>query len=221
MTKQTPSNLVISFLSLRKLIGILGITLPAILLIGTFTLGKCTQVQDSISHYYYTIMGDVYVGVMCTVGLFLMSYKGYSKTDDIASTLAGIFAVITALFATTNNQDMGCTIRTLTDNNFRINVHYIAAALFFATLAIISIFLFTKSKGHKTKMKIIRNFIYRASGITILVMILIFLYKQIDWLQIHFAQYKPVFWLEWIALLAFGTSWLIKGEFLFEDNKPA
>lgn len=216
---QKPSTFVISFLTLRKAIGILGVTLPAILLLGTFSLGKCTQIQDSISHYYYTIMGDVYVGTMSMVALFLISYKGYNKIDNITSSLAGVFALVTAFFATSNDKDPGCTIRVLTDNSFRIGVHYAAAALFFITLACISIFLFTKSTGFKTNEKIIRNKIYRTCGIIIFVSILlIFLYKRIDWLHIHFAEYKPVFWLEWIALAAFGTSWLIKGKFLFADD---
>lgn len=31
--------------------------------------------------------------------------------------------------------------------------------------------------------------------------------------------YKPVFWLEWGALTAFGISWLVKGG-LFLKDKP-
>jgi hypothetical protein len=85
-------------------------------------------------------------------------------------------------------------------------------------LACISLFLFTKSKGRKTKQKIIRNRIYRIAGIIILVSIsLIAVY--------HFGDYgttntnlKPIFWLETIALFAFGSSWLIKGEIILKDK---
>jgi hypothetical protein len=219
---KTPSPFIISFLTLRKAIGILGVTLPAILIVGTILLGRCTQIQDSISHYYYTIMGDVFVGVMCMVAMFLMAYRGYEKVDDIASTLAGLFAVTVAMFATSNNPDHQCTMRTLADLPWSIVVHYTAAALFFLTLAFISFFLFTKSDGPKTNRKELRNKIYRTCGVIIVVSILfIFLFKQIGWLHMHLAKYKPVFWLEWVALAAFGTSWLIKGEFLFEDRKVA
>lgn len=31
---------------------------------------------------------------------------------------------------------------------------------------------------------------------------------------------KPVFWLETVALLAFGTSWLVKGELVLKDKFP-
>ena len=31
-------------------------------------------------------------------------------------------------------------------------------------------------------------------------------------------KYRPIFWLEWGALLSFGTSWLIKGELVLKDK---
>jgi hypothetical protein len=34
-----------------------------------------------------------------------------------------------------------------------------------------------------------------------------------------FAAWKPVFWLESLALWAFGFSWLIKGETLWQDSE--
>jgi hypothetical protein len=30
--------------------------------------------------------------------------------------------------------------------------------------------------------------------------------------------HHPVLWLEWIALFAFGISWLVKGEFALRDH---
>ncbi len=211
-----PSNpMVVSYLTLRRLIGILGIALPALLVIGTFALGHCHHIQNSISHYYYTLMGDVYVGTLCAVAVFLLSYRGYDRPDDIATNLAGIFALGSALFATSQNPDVQCSIRFLPDNNLRITIHYIASALFFITLSFISIFLFTKSSGHKSKRKLCRNKVYIACGIIMLISIVfIFLFKIIPWFETHWAKYKPVFWLEWTALLAFGTSWLVKGKFM-------
>jgi hypothetical protein len=220
MEKQQPSAFIISFLTLRRAIGFLGIFLPAILLVGTIFIGKCTQIQDSISHYYYTIMGDVFVGILCMVAIFLISYRGYDKIDNIASNLAGVFAMIVAFFATTNLNEVECSVRFLSNSSWRELTHYIAAALFFITLAFMSYFLFTKSRGPKTDEKVLRNKIYRSCGIIIIASILmILMFKKISWLNIHLAAYKPVFWLEWIALAAFGTSWLVKGKFLFDDDQ--
>lgn len=217
--EKKPNPLVLSYLTLRRLIGILGIILPALLVTGTCTLGHCHHIQDSISHYYYTMMGDVYVGTLCAVAIFLMSYRGYEKIDDIAATLAGCFALGSALFATSNNPDAECTIRTLPDLPWRIAVHYIASALFLLTLSFISIFLFTKTSGFKSRRKKIRNTIYVVCGIIMFAAILmIFLVKVVPGLNNHLAPFHPVFWFEWLALLAFGTSWLIKGEFLLTDK---
>ena len=91
--------------------------------------------------------------------------------------------------------------------------------MFFLIIALTSIFLFTKSRGKKTKEKKIRNRIYRSCGIIIMACMLLIGY--FGW----FAgepdgnnKFKPVFWLEWIALLAFGISWLIKGEIVLKDH---
>jgi len=213
-----PDPFIISYLTLRRAIGILGITLPAFLILGTVIIGKCTQVQDSISHYYFTIMGDLLVGILCAVAIFLLSYRGYEKIDNITSSLAGIFAMGVAFLATSHDPDAACTVRSLPDISWRIAVHYISAALFFITLSFISIFLFTKSKGIKTGKKLLRNKIYVACGIVMLVAIaIIFALKVFPAFGHLMAKFKPVFWLEWIALIAFGTSWLVKGKFLFGD----
>jgi hypothetical protein len=213
------NNQIISYLTLRKWIGILGISMPAILLLGTFTIGHCTHLQDSISHYYYTRMGDVFVGILCAVALFLLSYKGYDSIDSISSKIAGVFALMVAFFATTPNQDIQCTMFELDSNRAREVVHFVSAALFFLTLAFISFFLFTRSQGLKTNRKVTRNMVYRTCGIVIVVSIgLVFVYHSIPFLKNKLACYKPVFWLEWIALIAFGTSWLVKGKLVLEDK---
>jgi hypothetical protein len=48
---------------------------------------------------------------------------------------------------------------------------------------------------------------------------LIFLIRIIPWLGDILKAIKPVFWLEWIALVAFGVSWLVKGKAILKDKK--
>ena len=209
--------LLISYMTLRKAIGFLAISLPAILIIGTFTIGGCTHIEASISHYYFTVMGDVFVGFLISTGIFLISYKGYDLKDNIVSFLAGIFVLCIALFPTSKNEDVGCVIRTLGDVPLRIHAHYISAALFYLTLSYMSLFLFTKSSGNKTKQKIARNRIYRVCGIMILVAILLIALE--DYIpSLDKGRFKPTFWLEWVANFSYGVSWLIKGEFLLKDK---
>ncbi len=66
-TKDLPRVLV-SYLTLRRMVGVLGGLLPLVLAIGCFALGWCAKLQDSISDYDGTRMGDVFVGILFTIG---------------------------------------------------------------------------------------------------------------------------------------------------------
>jgi len=78
MLESQNKNLIISYLAMRRLIGILGIALPIIVVAGGF-IQDGTAIQGSISGYYYTNMHDFFIGILCGVTLFLLSYKGYKK----------------------------------------------------------------------------------------------------------------------------------------------
>jgi hypothetical protein len=67
--------LVLSYLGLRKAVGIIGLALPFVLAFGKILL-QSPGIQDSISAYYYTDMGNVFVGSLCAIGVFLMSTRG-------------------------------------------------------------------------------------------------------------------------------------------------
>lgn len=216
--KKSPYPLIISFLALRKIVGILGVSLPVILVLGVYIVGGCTNIQESISHYYYTTMRDVYVGVLFAIAIFLISYRGYTPKDNIATTLAGIFVICAALFPTTQNQDTACTVYYLDHCNIRVYIHYGSAVLLFTTLAYISFFLFTKGEKHKRKRKILRNKIFRACGIILMLTVAsIALIRTIPSIESALTPYNAIFWIEWIGLIAFGVSWMIKGKLLFKD----
>ncbi|GAB2604124.1 hypothetical protein [Spirosoma areae] len=216
----TPRNnsdpILMSFMAVRRAVGILGISLPALLIAGTTLIGDCTAIQATVSHYYYTVMGFVFVGILCAVALFLILYKGYTATDDIATNFAGICALGVAFFPTSENLDSVCSILVYKENKLREGIHYTSAGLFFLTLACISFFLFTKSRGQKTKQKRIRNRIYRICAVAIVFFCALIALVGMFGPDIN--KYQPVFWFEWGALFAFGMSWLIKGEFLLADE---
>jgi hypothetical protein len=218
MTQQpTIDPRLISYNALRKTVGWLGILLAPAMIIGNL-LFDCCCIQDSNSHYYYTVTGGLFVGILSAVGLFMIAYKGYDLLDNILSSAAGIFVICVALFPTNDNSKNSCAIIHLPLNDLRATIHYISAASFFILIAVISLFQFTQSSGHKTKKKKSRNAIYRVCGIAILFFILLIAVYGI-W-EKEFAgleKYKPVFWLETLALIAFGISWLVKGELILKD----
>ncbi|MCC6182611.1 MAG: DUF998 domain-containing protein [Bacteroidia bacterium] len=216
------NKLVLSYLTVRKLIGILGFFLPIILLLVPIILSACCYIQPSISNYYHTIMRDVFVGYMCALSIFLLSYKGYDIVDRVLTFLAGIFGLMLALLPTTFKVPMlPCNIecsRFIPD--LIGTIHLISAGLFLLSLAFMSLFLFTKGESTPTPQKLIRNKIYRISGLIMLACIglLIIFFALPETVTTSLLVLKPVFWLETIAIMAFGVSWLVKGEFLMKDS---
>lgn len=214
-------TLLISYLTLRKWVGFLGILLSFVLMTGSRIFDQCTQYQPSISHYYYSIMGNYFVGTLCAVALFLFSYKGYDRIDNITGNLAAVFAILVAFFPTDADSNSLCQfIRTSRKGSVNY-IHYTSAALLFSSFAFFSLFLFTKSsdKKAKTSRKKIRNRLYIICGIIILAcIILLGAYHLFENSLPGLEKYKPVLVLESSALIAFGTSWIIKGESLLKDK---
>ena len=98
--------------------------------------------------------------------------------------------------------------------------HWTLAALLFLTLASFSLFLFTKTAPEKrpTPRKLKRNAVYRVCGYTILASILLIFVATRSQIADQVKQLDPVFWLESLAVVAFGVSWLTKGETILKDE---
>lgn len=210
---------IISYLAIRKFVGVLGVALPFVSVAGTFIFGNCKTILPSLSQYYYSVMGNYFVGSLCGVAMFLFTYKGYEKWDRILTNIAGICAVVSAFFPThISSAYLSCFVNTSNSSNFSNLIHLISSALFLLSLAIMSIFLFTKSKGTMTPQKKVRNKIYTVCGVVMLVAIISIGLFKIPSIYIYFEKYKPTFYLETIGVLSFGISWLIKGEFILKDE---
>jgi hypothetical protein len=212
---QNDQDFVISYLLLRKIIGILGTAFPFLLIFGALIFFR-TGLQSSISSYYYTGMGDVFVGVLCVIGFFLLSYRGYEPIDRFMGDLACIFAVGVALFPTAPDGFVSCEARCIG------YIHLAFAAAFFITLIIFSLCLFTKTKPDKepTRKKIHRNRVYRTCGYIMCVCVLLMIiYTPLpEDVKSHIKFLRPIFWLEAVAVVSFGISWLVKGEALLKDE---
>ena len=207
------NSLVISYLNLRRAIGIIGIALPFVLVIGKFIL-QGPGIQGSVSDYYYTVMRDVFVGSLCSIGVFLMSYRGYDSMDEIAGDLACLFAVGAALFPTTPDVDPTTRARLVGV------VHIVLAGSLFLTLAFFSLVLFRKTdQPTPTRMKLQRNIVYTVCGYLILGCIALIGVVALTPDTSPIRKLDPVFWLESIAIVSFGISWLTKGEGILKDDE--
>lgn len=236
--------LIMSYLSLRKTIGYIAISIPFLLVVGSVLVGDCPEIQSSISDYYHTQMRDVLVGTLCAISLFLFCYTGYDRYDISATRLAAIFALGVALFPTGFNDAMidSCHAVRSVSNPIVNKIHLISAFCLFLTLSIISLFLFTKSDRPKWQWgpnKKRRNRVYRRCGYVMLSCLFLLVgyfslksgklqpfvqdtfvgyFASPEWLALM-DRIDIIFWLETLMLFAFGISWLTKGKIFFRDRR--
>jgi hypothetical protein len=135
-----------TYLTLRYGIAALGVALPIIVA----GVGKVVGIplQSSISAYYYATaaapdcarippawpagtMRTEFVGILIAVGAFLYLYKGFSRSENVALNLAGIFAIGVALFPPAWPPCEGSD---------PITVHGTLAVLFFLSIAYVCLF---------------------------------------------------------------------------------
>lgn len=235
-TYQEEKEFVISYLTLRKTIGWMGVLLPFVLVIGNWLhtkflvtipglwspvsgnqlIPQCEVVRHSISDFYYTPMNVVFTGIISSYAFFLYCYRGHDSRDNRMSNWAALFALGIILFPTSPDaQD--CSYHLMVSGRFIGILHLVCAGMFFYTLARISWFQFTQYKHELTALKLKRIRIYKASAVVIISCMLLILLNAIlesvvgeDWAVVE--QFRPVLVLETIMLLAFGVSWLVKGE---------
>jgi phosphotransferase system glucose/maltose/N-acetylglucosamine-specific IIC component len=214
--------------TLMQIVGILGMALPFLLLLFLWIDTGYDKPLESISHYYLTRIGSVFTIILSMLALFLMLYIGYDKKDFRISFIAGLFIFGVLLFPTGNIiayceqslDKVNCI--NLHISKFRTTLHFICAGIFLSLLAYMSYFKFTKSnrlKADQKKPKKRRNIIYRTCAIIMITAILvIFIGGFLN--QIPTAIYDCnhlTFWMETLAVEAFGFSWLVKGELFFAD----
>lgn len=199
---------IVSYRTLRRLVGWLGILLPFVLLAGCAVLGSKHVLLESISAYYGSDMRNVLVGFLFAVGAFLLCYQGYDWRDNLAGNLACVFLLGVALFPITS------------EANWVHVVHLTSAGALFSTFAVFSLYLFRLSRKGvpPSPEKRKRNLVYLISGLVIVACILAIGISKLFFDEV--AGWEPVFWLESLALCAFGVSWLLKGERFLRDKHP-
>src|ERR1700681_3792744 len=97
--ENAPVPLVMSYLLMRMLIRVIAVLLPAVLILANWAIGH--GFQPSLSGYYYTPMRNIFIGSLCAIGVFLVSYYGYDRADRLITDCAGLCTVLAAFFPTT------------------------------------------------------------------------------------------------------------------------
>lgn len=215
------SNL--SYLALRKWLGILGLALP--FLVYTF---NGFELKSSISHFYYSGSSVVFTGFMVTFGIFLLFYPGrVDESDKISdnwiTSIGGIGAILTALIPTAycslSNAPIkitdellhfcdgeGLTTQFIHNNSIFGTIHLSCAAIFLILMGYMSFARFTKGNTTPNK-KVFYRFCAIMVWIPLLILGIEFTFK-IKWTM------YDVYFLECISLGFFGMAWLVKGKAL-------
>ncbi|CAM3883502.1 MULTISPECIES: hypothetical protein [Flavobacterium] len=212
--------------TLRMLIGVLGILLPLILPLLLLFTDKFKEVLPSISHYYYTKSGPLFIAIMSLLAVFFIIYKE-KCADFIISSIAGIAALLVVLLPT-DSLENGClnpyknhVVTILEKNETRENLHYIAAGIFLLALAYMSIFRFTIiNQGYENAKKQLqlRHRLYRTLGIIMVFCLLIIFFGSDHFNKMYNNSFHKfhddhnlTFWFESVAVECFGIAWLVKG----------
>jgi hypothetical protein len=218
MDPEPPSDerlFVLSYMGLRRAVGVIGLALPIALLVGKPLLDG-GGMQGSISAYYYTGMRNYFVGTLCALAVFLFSYR-YAPHDNFLSNIASVFALGVVFFPTTPRGE---------DTTWTGRVHVVSALSFFLTLAVFAYFVFTRPPLPKEQLeprKRTRNKIYRACGLIIVVCLALAPLLDLVLSDAVRDQIHPLFWLESIAVWAFSFSWMVKGDLIpfLQDSRSA
>ncbi len=182
-----------------------------------------TQVQSSISYYYYTNLREIFTGTLCAVGLFLIRYKGHGnvsiwKNDNLLTNIAGFMAIGVALIPTSPNHPSEKVYTIIPyDAAFLGYLHYGFAAVLFGTFSILAINVFTIGQENQvnTPVSIINeNNIYRFCGYSIILFLIMVPISA----HCHRFKYATLLF-EGLSLLVFGIAWLIKGRALGDKGK--
>jgi hypothetical protein len=206
-----------SYLVLRVVIGVIGLALPAVLLLGDalFLNGTFSQ-RGSLSAYYYSGMREVFVGALVAIGVFLVTYKVLERSlENTLSLLAGVAVIVVALFPTsrpTTSDVPDTALQSALGMDTVAVVHFAAAAIFIAALAVITRF-FARSEGERhpaaTQRRspaFWRRFHLTCASVIAVALAFMAVCKLLE------------VWGSWnllvgetVAVLAFGASWLFKG----------
>ncbi|MFZ4543023.1 MAG: hypothetical protein ACOYOA_03165 [Saprospiraceae bacterium] len=215
-------NSISTYRRLRLAIGWLGVLLPIILVSLSLIPAFKTSIQGSISHYYYTNLREIFTGILCAVGLFLIRYNGHTnpnllKNDRLLTNIAGAMAFGVAFFPT-NPIEVTDKIYSLIPSTspWLGWLHYFFAGTLFLILATISINVFTIGQHRNDDIPISlwnENHIYRGCGYFMLLFILMI--PICDFFGLSYTTLV----FEGLALIAFGISWLIKGRVMGDKGQ--
>ena len=195
-----------SFIVQRRGMALLAALLPVAFLSSSFIF-KRTVFQTSMSAYYWTLdlERNLFVGVLCSIGVFLLLYKGYNWLEDRILDLAGLSAVGVAFFPMDQAGDCASA---------GISAHGVFAVTFFACIFCICIFMSENTleeMDNERRRSAFRRAYRACSGIMIASIALAVLSRLLPKEYIRMlCENHAIFVFETIGVWAFSAFWYIK-----------
>ena len=204
-----------SFLFMRVIIGALGVALPVLVVLADgLGFDEKPFPRGAVSAYYYSGMREEFVVIMGATGIFLVAYKIAERNlDNTASIVAGLAAVIVAVFPTGPPKGFTGPLTKLQDGIGQSTtqwIHYTAAAIFLVSMAVIT-YCFGRREDRRLQRPGTRApgfwkwFHWSCTGAIVL---------ALAWLvatKLAGSPSNSVLIGEWAAAWAFGVSWFFKG----------
>ncbi len=200
-----------SFLTTRLVVGLFGVTLPFVLILGEPLISGDWTMRDALSDYYYSALRNWFVGSLFAIGAGLLVYMATkrSRPDGVLSFIAGVCAIVVALFPT---NEIHAAVSTIA------KVHFVCAVALLILLGIICWRFGTRdgiqpnrSDRRRTNW---RKFHHSCAVIIWSAVLWCALTVVLDVVADFPVPYAVVVG-ESVAVLAFGFSWLLKGSELF------
>ncbi|RMB62339.1 DUF998 domain-containing protein [Tessaracoccus antarcticus] len=219
-TGRASHQLVVSFLTQGRAIAVLGFFLPVSML--AFSLMTGTSIRGSLSEYYYTPVRDLMVGTLIAMAVFLWSYRGFSNRDDdlrydrVVGKIAAVAAGIIAFSPITPRNDDRCTlVQCIIGPQSAAFIHGGGAMVFFLCLAVFCIVLLPRSAVESEGARGRIGLYLTSGGIIVAASVFIGIWQFLP-VETIFAmgRYRPVFFAETVAIFAFSTAWLVRGNAL-------
>jgi hypothetical protein len=174
--------------TLRLGLAILAFALPLILFFGGGPL------RSSMSAYYHhEYMRNWFVGILWAAAVGLGWYKGFSRSENVALNLSGLFAIGVAMVPVDDNAPrfLGMTL------------HAAFAVAFFLPLAYVAIFCGPKTvRLYRYKYVPWYERAYRTLGTLMIALPLT--------AAVLVKQDVRTFYVEWAAIYVFATYWAVK-----------
>ncbi len=195
-----PTKPEIDHRTLKLLVGLIALSLAN--LTSFFADSKITSISES--YYEGGWAQSIFVGFLFAIAAFLLAYNGLSRTEMVLSKVAGVGALVVALFP------CGCRGHAETVPH----VHFASAAVMFLILAYFCYVFYKRARGKGHTEANRRAFVYAASGLAIIASILALILDTLSGDVLTAAIPRLVFYCERAGLVAFGISWLTASRIL-------